>query len=209
MMLRRLLATSALAWLLGCSHSQLVPKPTAAPPTPKPASKDDSGPKPPAMPNLATAASAGETAAPTPSPADDDPLLALRSLGDALAEQAPEGGGSIRAKPEVDTSRAQMLAQPENLLAVVGEIQRGRFPLTAVKVRVLRPAQAGAGSRLQPGDELVLLPLLKLVGDTPDLSDQATVRNQGAYYLKVGDKVRVCLGETSGKAIFATRIERG
>ncbi|MEO0812726.1 MAG: hypothetical protein AAFY60_07670, partial [Myxococcota bacterium] len=74
--------------------------------------------------------------------------------------------------------------------------------------KVRKPSKDGAGAALSKNDKIVVLPMMKFSGKTADLSDEATLRNAGAYYLKRGDRVMVRLGEKEGKAWSAEYIER-
>lgn len=139
---------------------------------------------------------------------DGDPLAELAALGDEMAETGPEGGGSIRAKKEADLDRAKRLKDGRNVEAQVEVVNAARFPLVAVKLKVRRPAQKGAGKSVAKGAEIVVVPEMKFSGKTADLSDETTLMNAGAYYLQKGDRVMVRLGEKKGNVWSAEYIER-
>jgi len=139
---------------------------------------------------------------------EDDPLAELAALGDAVAETGPEGGGSIRAKKDVDQEASKRLKDRRNLEAKVELVKVGAFPAVAVKLKVIKPAKEGAGKGVQKNSSLVVLPKLKVDGGKISLEDPETLRNAGAFYLKRGDKVMVRLGPSKGKVWEAEYIER-
>lgn len=153
-------------------------------------------------------APAAETPDPAAPAAESDPLAELASLGDAIAESVQEGGGSIRAKKDVDLSRAKRLKDEKNLEARVEATRSGSFPAVALRLKVLKPAKDGAGKSLKVSESIVVVPKLKVVGTALALDDGDTVRNAGAYYLQVGDKVMVRLGAQKGQVWQAEYIER-
>lgn len=140
---------------------------------------------------------------------DDDPLAELAALGDAMADEGPEGGGSIRAKREVNPEVAKRKKDKRNIEGKVEEIKTGKFPNVAVKIKVLKPAKEGEGKKVKRNDSLVVVPSLKISGGNVSMNDPETRLNAGAFYLQVGDKVLVRLGEnTKGKLWKAEYIER-
>jgi hypothetical protein len=140
--------------------------------------------------------------------AESDPLAELAQLGDSVAETVQEGGGSIRAKREVDLTRDRRLKDPRNLEARVETVKTGTFPAVALKLRVLKTAREGQGQALKAGDVLVVVPQLKVEAGQVVLTDPATTVNAGAFYVVEGDKVVVRLGAKSGRAWQAAYIER-
>lgn len=141
--------------------------------------------------------------------AEADPLAALAELGDSLAMDGPEAGGSIRAKKDADLTVVKRLKDKRNLLAKVVQIKRAAFPWIALKLKVVKPATEGAHkAAVKKNDEIVVIPTLKLTAKAPDLSDPATLINAGAFYLQSGDQVMVRLTETRGKKWLAEYIER-
>lgn len=137
-----------------------------------------------------------------------DPLAELAALGDEIAEVGPEGGSSIRAKKEADLSRTKRFKDRRNFEAVVESVNTARFPLVAVKLKVRKPAREGEGKELERNAKLVVVPVMKFNGKIADLTDEETLLNAGAYYLKRGDKVMVRLAGKRGKAFNAEYIER-
>lgn len=152
----------------------------------------------------------GRGSAETPAGSDGASVLEeLQELGDAAAaEVEPSGGGSIRAKKEVELARANRLDRDGNLLAKVEALLRGRFPLVALRVRVIRAARTGKGAEVGTGAILVVAPEVATRGQEVDLSEPANQLNAGAYYLKPGDKVAIRLGEKRGETWIADYVER-
>ncbi len=140
--------------------------------------------------------------------AETDPLAELASLGEAMAETTPEGGGSIRAKKEVDTTRQKRLKDPRNLEGKVESIKTGAFPAVAIKVRIAKPAKDGPGKSVKSGDAIVVVPKLKIDAGKVDLADADTRLNAGSFYLQGGDRVVIRLGAAKGAVFEAEYIER-
>ncbi len=140
--------------------------------------------------------------------AEGDPLAELASLGDSVAETAQEGGGSIRAKKDVDLSRDKRLKDGKNLEGKVETIKIGTFPAVAIKLKVLKPAKDGAGKDVAANEVLVIVPRLKVEGGKVAMNDAETQLNAGSFYLVQGDKVAVRLGAKKGKVWEAEYIER-
>ena len=139
---------------------------------------------------------------------DVDPLAELAALGDAIAETGPEGGGSIRAKRDVDPEVAKRMKDPKNFEGKVEMVKLGRFPAVAIKIKVTKPAKDGAGKSIKRNASLVVIPKLKVDSGKVAMEDGSTLINAGAFYLKKGDKVLVRLGAEKGKVWEADYIER-
>ncbi|MEE8408134.1 MAG: hypothetical protein V3T05_00885 [Myxococcota bacterium] len=140
-----------------------------------------------------------------------DPLLELAELGEAAAAEtdaAPQGGGSIRAKRETDLLAVSRRSDPNNSRARVESVHRGRFPLVALKIQIVRAAREGDGARHKKGDRIVVLPKLAVESGRVDMYDLETEINGGAYYLKRGDKIAVRVGHKRSRAWSADYIER-
>ena len=138
-----------------------------------------------------------------------DPLEALAALGDSLLEDsADEGGSSVRARQSGDRLTQIRLKDQRNLEAKITSIRKGAFPTVALKVKVLKPASEGAGSKVSKNQTLVVFPRLKFASSEVDLTDDPTLRNAGAYYLQKGDKVMIRLGYQRGRVWEADYIER-
>jgi len=140
--------------------------------------------------------------------AEADPLAELAKLGDSVAETTQEGGGSIRAKKDVDLTRDKRIKDPRNLEAKVESVKTGAFPVVALKLKILKPSKEGAGKDLKANDVIVVTPKLKTDGGKVALTDDDTVLNSGSFYLQEGDKVAVRLGDKAGKVWQAEYIER-
>lgn len=139
---------------------------------------------------------------------DVDPLAELAELGDALADDGPEGGGSIRAKKDADLTRSKRIKDPNNFEAKVDSVKGAKFPLVAIRLKITKPAKKGAGKALKRNQQIVIYPKLKVSGGKVALEDGATLINAGAFYLQKGDKVVVRLGTQKGKLWEAEYIER-
>lgn len=139
---------------------------------------------------------------------DDDPLAALAELGDSVAEEGPEGGGSIRAKKEGDLERSKRLKDKRNFEARVESVNKKSFPIVAVTVKITKPAKEGPGKAVKKNDKMVVVPKLKVDGKSIAMNDADTLLNAGAFYLKKGDKIVVRLGTNKGKYWEADYIER-
>lgn len=138
----------------------------------------------------------------------DDPLAELAALGNALGDSGPEGGGSIRAKRDVDPAVAAQLKDKRNLTGKVEAVRLGKFPAVAVRIKVVKPADAGPGENFQQNDEIVVVPKMKVSGGKVDMGDADTVNNAGAYYLQEGDKILVRLESKRGNAWQVAWIQR-
>ena len=139
---------------------------------------------------------------------ETDPLAELASLGSSMADSNPEGGGSIRAKRDVDPAIAQRQKDPNNLEAKVEQLNPGKFPAVAVKLKVTKSAKEGPGKSINKNDTIVIIPKLKVDKGQVAMSDPATAINAGSFYLMAGDKVVVRLGSQRGKVWEADYIER-
>lgn len=143
--------------------------------------------------------------------ADDatDPLAELANLGSAVASNAqPQGGGSIRAKKAVDPGLMARLKDPKNLEARVDSTQTGKFPVVAVKLKVVSPAKEGPGTGVKANDSLVVIPRYKIEKGQVLMTDPDTSLNAGSFYLQEGDRVSVRLGDKKGSYWEAEYIER-
>jgi hypothetical protein len=140
---------------------------------------------------------------------DKDPAAAMKDLGDQLAMENPEGGGSIRAKKEPDTSATQRKNDKKNLQARVISMKKGAFPQVALVLKVTKPAEDGPNKDKAPKDaQIIVMPTYKVAGKHVDLADNESVLNAGAYYLAEGDTVFVRLDAQEGKLWKAGYIER-
>jgi hypothetical protein len=178
-------------WLAGCGRAALLPQ--AAPATEKTT---------PAVPNEEQ-----HTATMRPPDAGEppvDPLAELAQLGHSLVSDGPEGGGSIRGKRRTAMPRSE----PCELRGKVERVVRGRFPLVAIRLKVLEPARAGPGAAMRNNDTLVILPHVMMSTSLPVMSDPATVVNAGAYYMRPGDRITACINGRSGRAWNARSIRR-
>lgn len=156
-----------------------------------------------------TVLSFGLLALSAPAFAADDAASAMQAMGDQLAADNPEGGGSIRAKKEPDTTAMARKNDKRNITAKVVGMKKGAFPQVALVVKVTKPADDGPNKdKVKKDDQLILAPNYKLAGKTVDLADNDSVLNAGAFYLAEGDTVYVRLDALTGKVWKVAYIER-
>jgi hypothetical protein len=140
---------------------------------------------------------------------DADPLAGLAQLGNTLAMAGPEAGGSIRAKKDADLTEAKRKSDKRNYEASVVEIKRAAFPAIALKLKVVKqPSEGDQKSAVAKNEDVVIIPELKIAGNQPDMADEATLINAGAFYLRAGDKVVLRLKEKKDKVWVVEYIER-
>ena len=138
-----------------------------------------------------------------------DPLKGLQDLGDELLDESDASGGQPSASTRSRDRLSQLrLQDARNLEARVTGIKKGTFPTVALKVKVVKAADEGAGAKVQKNQTLVVFPRLKFAQATVDLLDDPTLTNAGAYYLQRGDKVMIRLGYQRGRVWEADYIER-
>ncbi len=141
--------------------------------------------------------------------AADDPAAAMAELGKELAMENPEGGGSIRAKEDPDTSATQRKNDKKNLQARVVSVRKGVFPQVALVLKVQKVADEGPNKdKVKKEDKIIVLPQYKFSGKNVDLGDSSTTLNAGAYYLAPQDVVYVRLDAQEGRLWKAGYIER-
>jgi hypothetical protein len=141
---------------------------------------------------------------------DKDAASAMQELGNQLAMENPEGGGSIRAKKEPDMAAQTRKNDKRNIQARVVSVKRAdAFPQVALVVKVMKPAEDGPKKdKVKKDDQLIIMPTYKLTGKAVDLASKDTVLNAGAYYLTDNDIIAVRLGELKGKIWSAEYVER-
>ena len=140
---------------------------------------------------------------------DADPLKNLQELGDELLDEPEGAGGQVSAATRSRDRLSQLrLEDARNLEARVTGIKKGTFPTVALKVKVVKAADEGAGAKVQKNQTLVVFPRLKFAAASVDLLDDPTLTNAGAYYLQRGDKVMIRLGYQRGRVWEADYIER-
>src|SRR4051794_11264763 len=108
---------------------------------------------------------------------EKDPAAAMQEMGEQLAMENPEGGGSIRAKKEPDMAAQQRKNDKRNLQARVVSVKKGSFPSVALVVKVSKPAEEGKGKEVAKDAQLIIVPNYKLTGKAVDLKDDATLLN--------------------------------
>jgi len=140
---------------------------------------------------------------------DKDPAAAMAELGNQLAMENPEGGGSIRAKKEPDTAVQQRKNDKKNIQARVVSVKKGAFPQVGLVLKVSKPAEDGPNKdKVKKDDQIIVVPTYKIAGKHVDLADEPSVMNAGAFYLAEGDSVIVRLDTLEGKMWKAGYIER-
>lgn len=141
---------------------------------------------------------------------EQDALLAALaevSLGGddvgALAQAGMDGGdegsgSSLRAKK---TAKINELFKDRATVAkgTVVSVEGDKFPHAIVKVKVLAGPTGPAGKSVRKGATVAFTPVIAVKGGAPDLSDDITQVNMGAWFLKPKDTVQVKVGnETKG-----------
>ncbi len=151
---------------------------------------------------------------------DDDPLAELAELGDSLASDGPEAGGSIRARKDADNKDLNRRKDVKNIQAKVVMVNKSDFPRVALKVKIQKPAcqpakkgekapcAVAADQNFKANDEIVVIPVMDIKGGVPNMKDPTTMINAGAFYLRDGDKVVVRLKAKKGKVWYADYVER-
>lgn len=136
---------------------------------------------------------------------DGDDLGELAAA--AINEDDSDSGSSLRAKK---TAKQDKMFQDRATVAmgkVVG-VKNGKFPNVTVSVRVIRGPTGELGKNVRKGKTIDFTPALKMKGGQPDLADEDTLTNLGAWYLESGDRVQVKIGKAMGAAYEATLISR-
>ena len=127
-------------------------------------------------------------------------LQALQSGG----EQEEGTGSSIRATRAMAVDR---LLGPEDkrVQATVLAVQRGKFPLVVITVRIDR---APTGGPISAGDKTTVVPRIRNRIGKISPSDEQSLLNVGAWYAQPGDKIEIRLGKRGKKIWWATAYRR-
>ena len=139
---------------------------------------------------------------------DKDAAAAMQDLGAQLAQENPEGGGSIRAKKEPDTAEKARKSDKHNLQAKVIGVKKGAFPQVALVMKVTKSAEEGPGKDLAKDKQIIVMPVYKMNGKAVDYGDAPTVLNIGAFYIGEGETAFVRIESADGKTLKASYIER-
>lgn len=116
----------------------------------------------------------------------DEMLTALKNPGGD-----DEGSGSsIRASRVSDFSDV-LGPKKEQLMARVVSVERHRFPVVVVTLKVTRVPKGALGVR--PGQTLKVIPRVKSRNGIVDPHDKASKLNVGGWYAVKGDRIRVRL----------------
>lgn len=134
---------------------------------------------------------------------DDIGALAMASLGD----EDEGSGSSLRAKK---TAKVNKLFKDRKTVAkgVVVSVGGKKFPLSAVKVRVLSGPTGPLGKKVRKGKTVVFHPKIQMKGGAPDLSDDLTQVNIGAWYFEAKDRVTIKIGKEVKGGFEAEVISR-
>ncbi|MCK6544622.1 hypothetical protein L6R52_02035 [Myxococcota bacterium] len=101
-------------------------------------------------------------------------------------------GSSIRATQQTDFS--EVLGDKTEIIgAKVVSVDRRKFPLVIVTVKLDKVPKGLAGPGLKSGATLKVLPRVKSKNGIVDPNDQASTLNVGAWYAQPGDKVQLRL----------------
>lgn len=101
-------------------------------------------------------------------------------------------GSSIRATQQTDFS--EVLGDKTELIgAKVVSVDRKKFPLVIVTVKLDKVPKGITGPGLKSGAKLKVLPRVKSKNGIVDPNDQASTLNVGAWYAQPGDKVQLHL----------------
>lgn len=128
--------------------------------------------------------------------AEEDPFAAGV---DALAVNASDGSGSLRAKIKVKRISGDMV------MVQVKGVDDSDFPHCVVQARVLKPAKAKAAyfKLLGRGKTYRFAPVLKMKGGKVALKDKMTQNNLGAcYYPKRSKLILKISGVDLKKKVF-------
>ncbi len=151
---------------------------------------------------------------------EDDPLAELAALGDSLAMDGPEAGGSIRARKDADNTEINRRKDVHNIQAKVVMVNKSDFPRVALRLKIQKmaclpskkgeraPCEMAPEQRFKNNDEMVVIPMMDIKHGAPNMKDPMTMMNAGAFYLRSGDKVVVRLKSKKGKVWYADYIER-
>lgn len=130
----------------------------------------------------------------------------------ALAAAGMDGddggsGSSLRAKK---TAKLDAMFKDRATVAkgTVVSVQGGKFPNTTVKVRILAGPTGPAGKKVRKGATVAFVPVIEMKGGQPDLSDENTQVNVGAWYLEPKDKVKIKVGKEVEGGYEAVVISR-
>ena len=129
----------------------------------------------------------------------DAMLQALQSGGD----QEEGTGSSIRATRAMAV--AELLGpEKERLQATVLAVQRGKFPLVVISIRI---DKAPPGAEVAAGDKTTIVPRVRNRTGKIAPDDDQSLLNAGAWYAQPGDKVEIRLGRR-GRKVWWVRAYR-
>jgi hypothetical protein len=142
--------------------------------------------------------------------------LAEVSLGGddvgALAQAGMDGddggsGSSLRAKKTAKLNelfKDRATVAKGTVVAVEGE----KFPHSIIKVKILAGPTGPAGKDVRKGAVIAFTPAIAMKGGHPDLADENTQVNIGAWYLRPKDAVQVKVGNATKDGYQAVVIAR-
>jgi hypothetical protein len=130
----------------------------------------------------------------------------------ALAQAGMDGddggsGSSLRAKK---TAKLNELFKDRATVAkgTVVSIEGDKFPQAIIKVKILVGPTGPSGKDVRKGAVIAFTPAIAMKGGHPDLADENTQVNIGAWYLKEKDTVQVKVGNTTKGGYEAVVIAR-
>lgn len=139
-----------------------------------------------------------------------DPFEELASLAATVAKNSVSGGGSIRAKRELDPELTKRLNDPRACQGRIEEKQLSEpFPQTIIKLRVRKLPAEGIAKDVKAGDLIVAIPKYKY----NERRELLTQHQDNKYllqspYVKTGDMVAIRLIEKRDNVWVFDYIER-
>jgi len=138
-------------------------------------------------------------------PFGEDDLGALAAA--AASDDSVDSGSSLRAKKTADLDKIFKDLSSTAMGQVVA-VGGDKFPNATVSVKILRAPTGPLSKTVRKGATIKFVPVLKMKGDMPDVSDANTRTNLGAWYMEKGDKIQVKIGAEDKGSYKAEVITR-
>jgi hypothetical protein len=134
-----------------------------------------------------------------------DDVGALAQAG--MDEEDGGSGSSLRAKK---TAKLNELFKDRATVAkgTVVAVEGDKFPNAIIKVKILAGPTGPAGKTVRKGATVAFTPVIAVKGGHPDLADENTQVNMGAWFLKPKDAVQVKVGKEVKDGYEAVVISR-
>ncbi len=150
---------------------------------------------------------------------DQDALLkalALVTLGDddvgalAMAGRDEDDGGSGSSLRAKKTAHVNEMFKDRATVAkgTVVSVGGDKFPSTVIKVKIIAGPTGPSGKQVRKGATIAFTPVIAMKAGAPDLADENTQVNVGAWYLKPKDSVQVKVGKEIKGGYEAVVISR-